>query len=45
MVEHDDATPLKRMLECAERQAPSGPFDFKKFMDDLHEMQKQRKES
>jgi len=41
----DIVTPLKRMLECAERQAPRGPFDFKEFMDLLHEIQKQRKET
>lgn len=41
----DIVTPMKRMIECAERQAPMGPFDTKKFMDLLHELQKQRKET
>lgn len=41
----DDATPLKRMLECAERQTAIEPFDFRKLMDDMHELMKQRKET
>ena len=35
-------TPLKRMLECAERQAPMEPFYMNKFMDDLYELIKKR---
>ena len=44
----DDAdnmiTPLKRMLECAERQQPSKPFSMKDFMELMYRIKQQRDE-